>query len=478
MNLFKKSDISKKEYYKEIKELAIPAFSEKLLLTIAGLVSSVILGRATGSVAMSAAAAATTVIDILQSIYLGFGLGASILIARESGRDNPEKKISEITSNSLYLNAATGLILGILCLIFSGGIMGVLFSKNAKEVTDLALSYLKITLPFSLVYAVDAALSSCFRGAHDAKTPFYITVFVNVLNAILCLIFILGFNLGIHGAAVSYVISLCSGCVIRFLCLKSPRSPIKAEFHKPNMNIIKRTFNFSLSSSVQACLTNLAFLGMQAVTAMIGTVALAGYQVANNIIKLTYCITYGFEAAQITLVGNQLGKNNPDGARLYTYGLLHTVEILCLLWALIMFVFARPLCLLFVKSEEAEALANAVIILRVLCFSVPLTTYFQGCQGALKVGGENAAIIISTALGPWAIKIPLSYILVKLAVNGNLFALFAPIFENTVLYPYAEAVLTSGITGMMVGFFADYIARCIIYGVRLYKEKWLTAYTS
>lgn len=474
MNLYKKAGISKKEYYKEIIDLAVPAFSEKLLLTVAGLVSSIILGRAAGSAVMSAAAAATTVTDILQSIYLGFGFGASILIARESGRDNPGRKISKITANSLYLNAAAGFILGTLCLIFSGGVMSVLFSKNAKEVTDLALSYLKIVLPFSFIFALDAALSSCLRGAHDAKTPFYITAAVNILNALLCLIFILGFNMGIKGAAVSYVISLSAGCVARFLFLKSSRSPIKADFHKPDMKIFKRIFTFSLSSSVASCLTNLAFLGMQAVTAMISTVALAGYQVANNIIKLTYCITYGFEAAQITLVGIQLGKRNKDGARLYSYGLLHTVEMVCFIWAAIMFVFARPLCLLFVKSTEPEALANAVMILRILCFSVPFTTYFQGCQGTLKVGGENAAIIISTALGPWVIKIPLSYILVKLAVSGKLFALFSPIFENTVLYPYAEAVLTSGITGMMVGFFADYIARCIVYAVRLHKEKWIT----
>ncbi len=476
MNLYKKSGISKKTYYSEVMSLAVPAFSEKLLLTLVGLISSVILGRVTGSEAMSAASAATTITDILQALYLGFGFGASILIAREAGRENPKKRINEITLNSIYLNAAMGLIFGTVCLIFSESVLKLLFSKKAENVILLATDYLKTVLPISFIAAVDASVSSCLRGAHDAKTPFIITAGVNVLNAVLCIVFIGFMDMGIKGAAVSYVISTVAGCLFRLLFLKMKRSPIHIEsFHKPDFFMMKRIANASISSASQSFLTNLAFLGMQAVTSLIGTAALAGYQIANNIIKLTYCITYGFESAQATLVGNNLGRKNPDGARLYAYGLLRTAEIFCLVWAVIMFVFAKPLCLLFINQSETETLSRAVVILRVLCFSVPITTYFQGCQGALKSGGETAAIIISTVLGPWVIKVPLSYFLVKAIVDGRLFAFLGPLFSGTALYPLAKTVLTDGVTGMMVGFFVDYTARSIVYAVRLHKERWLTA---
>lgn len=476
MNLYEKSGISKKTYYSEVKSLAIPAFSEKLLLTLVGLISSVILGRVTGSEAMSAASAATTITEILQVVYLGFGFGASILIAREAGRENSKSRVNEITLNSIYLNAAMGLLFGTLCLIFSESVLKLLFSKKAENVIILATDYLRTVLPISLIASVDASVSSCLRGAHDAKTPFIITAGVNVLNAILCVVFIGFMDMGIRGAAVSYVISTVVGCLFRLAFLKMKRSPIHIEtFHKPNFPMMKRIANAATSSATQSFLTNLAFLGMQAVTSLIGTAALAGYQVANNILKLTYCITYGFESAQATLVGNNLGKKNEDGARLYAYGLLHTAEIFCFVWAVIMFVFARPLCLLFINSSEAETLNRAVVILRILCFSVPITTYFQGCQGTLKTGGETAAIIISTVLGPWAIKVPLSYFLVKAIVDGRLFAALGPVFSGTALYPLAQAVLTDGITGMMVGFFVDYAARSIVYAIRLHKERWLTS---
>lgn len=474
--LSKKANISKKEYYSEVKSLAVPAFLEKLLLTLVGLVSSIILGKVTGSEAMSAVAAATTVTDILLMVYLGFGFGASILIAREAGTENSQKRINEITLNSIYLNAAVGIIFGGLCLLFSEGVLNFLFSEKAGGVILMASSYLKTVLPVSFVAAVDASVSSCLRGAHDAKTPFYITAAVNVLNALLCVIFIGFMDMGISGAAISYLISTVSGCLVRLMFLKMKRSPIFINsFHRVNFNLIKRIANASVSSAAQGFLTNLAFLGMQAVTSLIGTAALSGYQIANNIIKLTYCITHGFEAAQITLVGNNLGKNNREGARLYSYGLLKTAESVCLIWALIMFFFAKPLCSVFVNADDAEALSQAITILRILCFSVPLTTYFQGCQGTLKTGGETAAIIISTVLGPWIIKIPLSYILVKSMVTGSLYAFFAPFTSGTFIDTFAKSVLTNGIYGMLAGFFIDYLIRDIVYGVRLHKERWLTA---
>lgn len=475
MNLFKKAEISKKEYYSEVMSLAVPAFLEKLLLTLVGLVSSIILGRVTGSDAMSAVSAATTITDILLMVYLGFGFGASILIAREAGSENPKQRINEITLNSIYLNAAIGIIFGGICLVFSESVLTLLFSKKTTDIIVMASAYLKTVLPISFIAAVDASVSSCLRGAHDAKTPFYITAGVNILNALLCVVFIGFMNMGIQGAAVAYVISTVVGCIIRLMFLKMKRSPIHIDsFHRFNPHLIKRIANASLSSAGQGFLTNLAFLGMQAVTSLIGTAALAGYQIANNIVKLTYCITHGFEAAQITLVGNNLGKNKKDGARLYAYGLLHTAEYVCIIWAALMFIFAKPLCSIFVSADDVEALSRAVVMLRALCFTVPFTTYFQGCQGALKTGGETAAILISTVLGPWIIKIPLSYFLVKSMVDGSLYAALSPIFVGSIFENSAKLILTDGVYGMLAGFFVDYIIRDIVYGIRLHKEKWLS----
>lgn len=82
---------------------------------------------------MSAASAATTITEILQVVYLGFGFGASILIAREAGRENSKSRVNEITLNSIYLNAAMGLLFGTLCLIFSESVLKLhIFQKRQK----------------------------------------------------------------------------------------------------------------------------------------------------------------------------------------------------------------------------------------------------------------------------------------------------------------------------------------------------------
>ena len=464
--------ISKKEYYSEITSLAIPAFLEKLLLTLVGLVSAVVMGKAVGSEAMSSLTVATTTSDILQSIYLGFGFGASIIIAREKGEKSFTNKA---TLNALYLNAIFGLLISIFCMMFLRSILGFMFSSKTATVTEGALSYLYTVLPFSVITSVDVAISSCLRGAHDAKTPFYVTAGVNVINALCCILFIGVLDMGIKGAAVSYIISTCIGCIVRLSFLFNKKSVIHLDkFHRPDFSLMMRILNASVSSTLQAFFINFAFLGVQAVTSLIGATAMAGYQIANNILKLTYTITHGVEAAQITLVGNALSANDKNRARIYSFNLLKTSETVCLLWAVIMFVFARPLAGLFLGSGDEVTLNSAVTLLRVLCFSVPLTTYYQSSQGTLKVGGETTAIVASSLAGPWIIRIPLAYVIVKSIESGALWDSLKNIFSAVpAITPYAESIFTNGITGLIIGLFADYIMRTLVYGIRLHKEKWL-----
>ncbi|MDP4134081.1 MAG: hypothetical protein Q8882_08730, partial [Bacillota bacterium] len=110
------------------------------------------------------------------------------------------------------------------------------------------------------------------------------------------------------------------------------------------------------------------------------------------------------------------------------------------------------------------------VILRILCFTVPLTTFYQGCQGTLKAGGAASTIIVWNIVGPWVIRIPIAFSMIKLIESGALYNTFYPYLSNL---PFAETVLTSGITGLMLGFFTDYTARSIAYGIRLLKGKWL-----
>lgn len=465
--------ITKKEYYSEVLSLALPAFLEKLLLTLVSLVSTVVIGKVVGSEAMSSLTVATTVTDILQSVFIGFGFGASIIIARNEShqRDFTNKA----TLNSIYLNAAFGLLLGTLCMLFLRGLLGFMFSSKTASVTEGAISYLYMILPFSAVASVDVAISSCFRGAHDAKTPFFVTAAVNAVNALCCIIFIGFLNMGIKGAAVSYIVSTLLGCIVRIMLLFHKKSVIRLHgFHRPDFMLIKRILNASVASTLQAFFINFAFLGLQAVTSLISAVAMAGYQIANNILKLTYCITHGIEAAQITLVGNALSVNDKDASRLYSYKLLSTSEAVCFIWAIIMFVFARPLSGLFVASGDSETLNSAVNLLRILCFTVPLTTYYQSSQGTLKVGGETGAIVLSSILGPWAIRIPLAYVLITSIENASLWNMVKGFFSAIPLIsPFAESVLTNGITGLIAGLFADYIMRTLVYAFKLHKEKWL-----
>lgn len=468
------SEPARKGFFGEIASLAIPAFLEKFLLKLIGFVSTIILGRVVGTDAMSAVSVARTLPDILLSIYLGLGFGASIIIAKEDG-DRPH--VNKITVNAIFLNGGLGLLLGGICFIFCRPIFRFLFASKAENVAELAISYLRIALPFSAVDAIDAAISSALRGAHDAKTPFLITLLVNVLNAILCTVFIGFFGMGVIGAAVSYAISAVTGCLIRGSMLFRKKSVIcLTGFQRPDFQSIRRISRAGIASALQACFINFAFLGMQAVTALISSVHLAAYTIANNIITLSYCITHGSQAAQITLVANHVGRGDKKTAHRYGYGIFWLSQAVCCSCGVLIFIFARPLSSIFIGSQSEEVLSLAVTILRVLCFAIPLTATFQASEGALKVGNEAAVILISNLSGPWLVRLPLAYLLVTLINRGALWTAVCPLLSGMpALSAFAKPLLSNGLTGFLTALFCDYLFRAIIHYTAFRKERWLSS---
>ena len=98
-------------------------------------------------------------------------------------------------------------------------------------------------------------------------------------------------------------------------------------------------------------------------------------------------------------------------------------------------------------SSDPELISNGIPILRILLLFVPLTSFFQGIQGAIKTGGRAAIVLLLNLISPWLIRIPIAYFL---CVYCNL-----------------------GILGLMAGLLVDYLVRDICYFIEFRKEKWL-----
>lgn len=79
------------------------------------------------------------------------------------------------------------------------------FDWQGTNLTALTLSYFSISLPFHTIYYF---LTRCFYAIFDSRTPFYISIFSVLVNALLSMYFILVLKMPVWSLGISFSISM------------------------------------------------------------------------------------------------------------------------------------------------------------------------------------------------------------------------------------------------------------------------------
>lgn len=139
---------------------------------------------------------------------------------------------------------------------------------------------------------------------------------------------------------------------------------------------------------------------------LLGTLEMASHQVAITLASFTFMMPLGVGAAAAVLVGQSIGRGDPDAARTGAQAALATGAGIMLLAALVMFAFPGFLAQLFTDERDVIALA-AMLIPVAGVFQV-----FDGTQvvaaGVLRGAGDTRAPMIASLVGFWLIGFPIS----------------------------------------------------------------------
>lgn len=431
---------------KEILKLAIPAVMERLLLLLSSIISVMIVGKI-GNQALVAVSMCNTIFDIVQALFLGLSVGATIQITKYVPLKDYQMT-GTIAAQSVMLACCTGFLIACIFLTAGRNILQALFRNLTASAIEDCVHYLNICLWCLPFMGIDIALSSSMRGVGDARTPFYLTLIANGVQILLAIFFTFVLRIGFPGVAVAYLIARIVGAVLRIWAVFRPNHFPELSLRGrlcPDFTAIAGILHYGSATMVEQVMLQLGFLGMQLITSHIDTDTVGAYQIANSTINIVFAITFGFETAQLTLVGNRLGAHDDVEAWNLAKISAGMSELISCSVAAAMVVFSEAFLGLF--SSDPEMIRNAKRILWVLAAFVPITSVFQSVSGALKVGGQAPLVLVLNLVGPWCIRIPLSYFLCVSMEMGWL--------------------------GLMLGLFADYFFRAIFYFFAFIRRKWL-----
>ena len=266
---------------------SLPLMLSGILQLLFNAVDIIVVGRFTGRQALAAVGSTTALINIFTNLFIGISLGANVLAARfyASGK---EKEMSETVHTSITLALISGLVMalaGVLLARFALNLMG-----TPNDVIDQSVLYMRIYflgMPFFMLYNYGAAI---LRAVGDTKRPLFFLVISGMTNAVLNLVLVIVFHMGVAGVAIGTIVSQLISSILALRCLYTSNTSYRLYFSKLGIKTqyLKQIFQVGIPAGIQSTVINLSNALLQSSVNSFGSVAMAGYTAANNIFGFLY----------------------------------------------------------------------------------------------------------------------------------------------------------------------------------------------
>jgi putative MATE family efflux protein len=390
--------------------LAMPAVIENFFQTILGFVDTYFVSKI-GLAEVSAVGVTNAVLAIYFALFMAIGVAANVRIANFLGAEQPEKA-RHIAQQSIILAILFGIVTGIVTLFFAEPLLKLMGIE--ANVLEAGTTYFKIVAIPSVFMSLMFVLSAVLRGAGDTSAPMKVSILINVVNAVLDYVLILGFwlvpEMGIVGAALATVFARIVGSLVLLYYIK--RSAIlsfRRDYWKPDKQHMWELATLGSPAAGERLVMRLGQIVYFGFVVALGTNVFAAHQIAGNVDVFSYMIGYGFATAATILVGQQIGAGNVDKAK--KYATLCTWLAVGSMTVLGIFLFILGSWAGSFFTDDAEVIKNIGTALKVSGVFQPFLAALLILTGAFQGANNTKFPMYLTAVGMWAVRTLLVYLL-------------------------------------------------------------------
>ena len=401
-------DFTKGKVIHQIFMFALPMLVGNLFQQMYNIIDSIIVGRFLGKEALAAVGASFPVIYTIVAFIIGIGGGFSIVIAQYFGAKKYENVTKTVDTMIITL--------GIFSIFLT--IIGVYFSENIfkflqlpEELIPQATLYLNTYLAGTILFCGFNTVSSTLRGVGDSKTPLYFMIIATISNIILDFLFIVGFGMGVEGAALATVISQGLSFITAVIYLNKYHKIIKYKFVKLKFDnkIFWQSIKIGLPSGLQQTFVALGMMAIMGIINSFGTNVIAAYTVASRIDSLAIMPGMNFSQALAAFVGQNIGAGKFERIKSGYKNTIIMSGLLCAIMTLIIIFFGKYMMMIFTTDPEVIAIGEEYLIIVssfYLIFCLMFTTH-----GVLRGAGATLVPMFITLIALWVVRIPIAYLL-------------------------------------------------------------------
>ncbi len=405
--------------------LSIPMILEMIMEAFFAVVDVFFVSRVSVN-AVATVGLTESVITLVYSVAIGLSMATTAMVARRIGEGNADRA-AVAAVQAIVITVLISAIVSLLGIVFAADILRLM--GGSEELVQEGVNYTRIIFGSNLVIMLLFLLNAIFRGAGDAAIAMRALWIANILNMILdpCFIFGLGPfpELGVAGAAVATTIGRGVGVSYQLYILLRGKEIIKItrEHLRLVYSIIKRLLEVSAGGMGQYIIASASWIFLMRIISEFGEAAVAGYTISIRMIIFAILPAWGMANAAATLVGQNLGAEQPERAETSVWRSAFFTMVFLLSVSIVYFLFATPMVQLFHNGEEV--VKYGVASLKIICLGYVFFAYGMVISQAFNGAGDTRTPTIINFLCFWLLQIPLAYLLGitwKIGPNGVFWA--------------------------------------------------------
>lgn len=405
---------------KAIFMLAVPMMLEMCMESVFAVVDIFFVSKL-GSNAAATVGLTESVLTIIYSMAIGLSMAATALVARRVGEKNIDAA-AEAGAQSILLCFGISLLISMLGIFFAGDMLALMGAS--AEIIEVGTPYASIMLIGNLVVMLLFLINGIFRGAGDAAIAMKSLWLANVCNIILCPILIHYY--GLTGAAMATTIGRGIGVCYQVYHLFRGKGMINMSIKhfSPVFRTLKSLTNIASTGTLQFLIGSASWIFMARLIAGFGSDAMAGYTIAIRLIMFFLMPAWGLSNAAATLVGQNLGANQPERAEKSVWKTAQYNAIFMGLVSII-FISGAPFFVGLMSNNEA-VVATGSSALRIMSFGYLFYGVGMVMINAFNGAGDSKTPTLINLFWFWIFQIPFAYLLSK-QLNWGTTGVFAAI---------------------------------------------------
>ncbi|MFA0088269.1 MATE family efflux transporter DinF [Vibrio sp. 10N.261.51.F12] len=347
------------DLHRRVLLLAIPMVLSNITVPLLGLVDAAVIGHLEHAWYLGGVALGSTMISVTFWLLGFLRMSTTGLTAQAfGGQDQRQLALVFVQGSVMALGFAA------IFLLFHSWVSDAVFSLSSasEQVKHYGAQYFVVRAWSAPAALMNFVLLGWLLGTQNAKAPMWMVLITNVVNIVLDVIFVIGFEWQVEGAALASVIADYSGCLFGLLCVrktwKAQNLPTLVSLYTEATQDLARFVRLNRDIFLRSLCLQATFSFMTFQGAAFGDDIVAANAVLMSFLMIISYGMDGFAYAMEAMVGKAMGARNRGELVESLIGTFFWSLVICCVLTLLFWLFGASLIAMITSIDTVQLQAQ------------------------------------------------------------------------------------------------------------------------